>query len=132
MRLLPYQSDLWFTHGPGLDTGLAGVGFFSGLEIPMLIRTNFSPLRNVSAMLIVRFLPVHARRFPSPAHSQPRRARRCRYFSSGFVPSGSVITGGADGASPFRIATAPGGSGLSALASSRLTCHICVSVSVSL
>lgn len=37
----------------------AGFGFFSGVEMPMLIRKNFSPLRRLSMVLmIVHLLPI--------------------------------------------------------------------------
>lgn len=109
-----------------MDGGFAAVCFFSGLEMPMLMSMNFTPLRNVSITLIVLVLPtcsLRSIRFSSfAAPSDPA------YFFSGVA----VNTGVAGDASPLKIVTAAGGSGLSALASSRLTCHISVSDNISL
>ena len=41
-------------HGLGKSGFPGGAGLFSGLETPMLISTNFRPLRNVSTKLIRR------------------------------------------------------------------------------
>jgi len=48
------------------------------------------------------------------------------------VLAGGAAAGSVAAVLPLRMSTAAGGSGLSALASSRLTCHICVSVRTSL
>jgi hypothetical protein len=42
-----------YVPGLGRSGFRGGAGFFSGLEMPMLISTNFSPLRNVSTKLIL-------------------------------------------------------------------------------
>jgi len=93
--------------GAGLGVGR---GFLAGLEMPMLNSRKPKPLRNESNTLILRILSMSCQ----------------RYFISG-----PAIIIAADG-STRKISTAAGGSGLSALASSRLTCQISVSVSTPL
>jgi hypothetical protein len=44
--------------GAGLGAGLGG-GFFAGVEIPMLIRKNLSPLRRDARMLMDSILSFH-------------------------------------------------------------------------
>lgn len=86
--------------------GGLGAGFFSGLDAPKLMSRNFNPLRTVAPMPI-----------PNPP----------AYFAfAGAGGTGPIAVGSV---SPFRMVTAPGGSGLSAFASRMLTCHICVSLS---
>lgn len=93
----------------GFGAGLgAGCGFFAGAETPKLSNKKLKPLRSVSNRLMDRF--------PSP---------RDYFFFAGIFASGGA-------GSPRRISTATGGSGLSALPSSRVTCHSSVSVSRSL
>jgi hypothetical protein len=100
-----------------------GPGFFWGLETPKLIRRNPKPLRSESNTFIVSFL------FNRPGlpnffcHSKPDFLNW-----SYFVGAGALAAAGAAGV-PLRMSSAAGGSGLSALASSRLTCHIWLSVS---
>ena len=124
--------------GYGLDAGLAaGLGFLAGLETPKLISRTPNPLRSKSSTLIVS-VPSQ----PSPPISN-LVAVAGRLFPAYFFWAGDAVAfltagaggfwaGGAGGGSPRRIATAASGSGLSALASSRLTCHIPVSVSTPL
>lgn len=92
--------------------GVLGAGFFAGVETPRLIRKNFSPLRMEAMTLMVTIfsdlLPV------CPVGSR----RRGAYFLS------DASAAGAGAGPPRRICNAAGGRGLSALASSRLTCQI--------
>src|ERR1039458_3912360 len=78
---------------------------------------------------------------PARAHHLPDLALRgggetyflCGAIACGFVNGEAIAAGaGAGVCSPRRIPSAAGGSGLSALASSRLTCQICLSVSTCL
>jgi len=54
------------------------------------------------------------------------------YFGAGAGAGAGTFCVDGSGSSPRTMETAAGGSGLSALATSRVTCQICVSVSVSL
>ena len=80
------------------------------------------PCSSFQSFPIARLHRIGDDSVPNPA------ALKLRYC---FSP-GAVSAGVAGDVSPFRIVTAVGGSGLSALASRMLTCHICVSVSNSL
>jgi len=99
-----------------------GRGFLeSGLDTPMLISRKLNPLRSTSSS----FMRGSLRPFYRPPHMT-------RVSGAHFFAGGSLETGVAAEVSPFRIATAAGGNGLSALASRRLTCHISGSESNSL
>ena len=98
-----------------------GRGFFdSGLDTPMLMSRKLNPLRSISSSFMRGSL--------TPFYRPPLRAM----FGAHFFAEDSLGTGTAAEVSPFRIATAAGGKGLSAFASRRLTCHISGSESNSL
>ncbi len=84
------------------DAGL-GAGFLFGLEMPMLMRKKRKPLRSASSMMTFLL--------------------RRGYFAA------AARGGAGEGAGARSRSSAAGGRGLSALASSRATCHISVSVS---
>jgi hypothetical protein len=97
---------------------VAAACFAAGLETPMLISRKASPFRSSSS----------SRMCCLPVPSVDGNARCASYFLAG----GSVTAGAGAAVCPFKTATAAGGSGLSAFASSTLTCHISVSLSSSL
>jgi hypothetical protein len=107
----------------GLEPGPAfGRGFLdSGLDTPMLMSRKLNPLRSTSSS----FMRGSLRSFYPPPRSWAM-------YEAYFFAGGSLNTGATGEVSPFRIATAAGGRGLSALASRRLTCHISDSESNSL
>ena len=86
---------------------------------------NQNPLRRVSSRLIgpTPFHPQAGEVYP--AGTAPGRL----YF---FFSAAFAVTGTVSGKTPFRMSSAAGGRGLSAFASSRLTCHIWSWVSTSL
>jgi hypothetical protein len=103
---------------PGFVPGAGGAGFFDGLDAPRLMSAIFSTFFMLA---------------PSPIDLSLSFCYYCAGADFGRV--GGAGTGPAGGWAvvwPFRMETTAGGSGLSALASSRLTCHICVSFSTSL
>lgn len=101
--------------GSGFGAGL-GAGFFAGVEIPRLIRKNFNPLR-IEAITLMGVILSDRRSVCRAVVAKPRRAS---YFSSD-AAAAAVGAG-----PPRRTWRAAGGSGLSALAKSRLTCQISV------
>jgi len=100
-----------FLYSPGFVPGFPGTAFLSGLETPMLISRKVSPLRSRSSSFIAGSPSLH---------------------TGHFLAAGSASTGAAGDVSPFKIATAAWGRGLSAFANSTLTCHISVSERISL
>ena len=117
-----------YSSGVGFDVGLAsvcgGFAFGAGRETPMLRSTYPKPFFNSPRKPIVtKFLSLPLQRV--------NRSVRPYLFFAGAV-TGCGVAGGVVGARPITIESAPGGKGLLAFASSRLTCQICVSVSVSL
>lgn len=110
-------------HGPGFETGRGGGFFPVGRETPMLISRKPNPFRNSANSFIGGFLPCADSNFTHTA-----MAGEYGHFFAGC----SLRSGAAGEVSPFRMATAACGSGLSALASRTLTCHIWVSVRTSL
>jgi len=115
-----WETQAPLVYRPGLEGGLAGAFFASGLDTPMLISRKLNPLRSNSSSFMTGFLSSEA--------SAIRNLACDGHFFAGI----SLSNGAAGMVSPFRIANAAGGSGLSALASRTLTCHISVSVSASL
>ena len=106
-------------HCPGFEIGPEAGFFPAGLETPMLISRKPTPFRSSTNNFTAEFLPHGRQWFKSaPPHH--------------FFTGGSVMIGVASEVSPFRMATAAGGSGLSALARRTLTCHISESVRDSL
>ena len=124
-RRQPYWPDSRLGAGFG-----AGLAFLAGLETPKLIRKKLNPLRSESSTLIVSI--------PIPdcfqaVIAQPGNPGRVYFPCTGAMGAMSAAAGRDAGrASPRRIVTAAGGSGLPALANSRLTCHIWASVSTCL
>jgi hypothetical protein len=92
---------------------------FSGLDIPRLMRKNFIPLRNELATLIF---------FDLFRPSNYRSPGLLAADGTGPVAAGAPNTGVVEKASPRKMLSAAGGSGLSAFASSTLTCQISVLV----
>lgn len=101
----------------------AGLGFAAGRETPKLINRKPNPLRSESSTLIVSFL-MHS----GEAKLTAIQDRAYLLVTGVLVAEGAV----AAGAWPCNRSIAEGGSGLSALARRMLTCHIWLSVSMSL
>lgn len=112
--------------GFGADPASAfgSLGFGAGRETPMLSSTYPNPFFSSSRNLIVP-------EFLSLASPVAKSHARSYFFFAGAVTARGAA-GGIAGTRPITIESAPGGNGLSAFASSRLTCQICVSVSVPL
>lgn len=101
-----------YVREPGFVSGRGVPGFFSGLDTPMLISRNLRPFRNVAA--------------------RPMSPPPCFAYLVCGCEAGTVSMGPCELVSPLRMAIAAAGRGLSALASNRLTCQICVSFRTSL